>query len=231
MSLLTLVSNVAVKVGINVPSFVIGNTNTEVIELLAFAQEEGKELLRRFYWQELRKEKTFTTAATEEQEALPSDFDRFVNDTFWNRTRKHPLYGPLNPQQWQYNKSWVSSPITDSFTFRANKILINPVPTAGETIAYEYISKNFCQSSGGTGQSAWAADTDTCILDERLMELGMIVRFKLSKGLDAGADVAKYDTQVMLASGFNSPKATLKMYNGVPSVGPGVIVQEGDWSL
>lgn len=231
MSLLSIIKNVAIKVGVNVPSSVIGSTNQEVVELLAFANEEGRELTRRHNWQIIRKEKTFTSLATEEQAALPSDFDHFINETFWNRTRKHPLNGPLTPQQWQYNKSWVSSPVTDSFTVRGGKILINPVPTAGETMAYEYISKNFCQSSSLVGQSEWLADTDTGVLDEALMELGTLVRFKLSKGLDAGSDIAKYDTQVMIAGGQESPKATLNMAGAYPRVGPNIIVQEGDWSL
>lgn len=231
MSLLTITRNAAIKIGVNVPSSVIDNTDQEIIELLAFAQEEGKELARRHDWQILRKEKTFTTLATEAQEALPSDFGRFVNETFWNRTRKHPLFGPLTPQEWQYNKNWASSPVTDSFTVRGGLILIDPTPTAGETMAYEYISKNFCQSSGGTVQSAWAADDDTGILDEYLIELGVIARFKLSKGLDATADVAKYDTQVMLLSGQERPKARINMASMGPRVGPNVIVPEGDWSL
>ena len=36
-------------------------------------------------------------------------------------------------------------------------ILINPAPSAGHTFAYEYMSKNWCESSGGTDQAAWAA--------------------------------------------------------------------------
>lgn len=231
MSLLTIVQNAAIKIGVSKPDTVINNTGLEVMELFSHAKEEGKELMRRYDWQVLRKEKTETTVATEEQTALPSDFDRFVNETFWNRTRRHPLYGPLTPQEWQYNKSWVSSPVTDSFTVRGGKILINPVPTAGETLAYEYISKNYCQTSGGTAQAEWAADTDTGILDESIMELGIIVRFKLSKGLDATSDIAKYDTQVMLAMGRDGPKRTLNMASSYPNVGPNIIVKEGDWSV
>jgi len=231
MSLLTIVQNAATKIGVSRPDTVINNTSDEVGELLSFAKTEGKELMRRFDWQILRKEKTETTVATEEQTALPSDFDRFVNETFWNRTRKHPLYGPLTPQQWQRIKTWNSSPVTDSFTYRGNKILINPVPAAGETIAYEYISKNFCQSYALVAQSTWAADTDIGILDEHLMELGLVVRFKMSKGLDAGADLAEYDTQVMIAIGSESPKRTLNMTSCGNEYSRGIVIQEGDWPL
>lgn len=229
MSILTIVQNAAVKIGVAQPSSVIGNVDKEVIELLAFAQEEAKELSRRHNWQLLRKEKTELTIAAEEQTALPSDFDRFVNETFWNRSRKHPLYGPLDAQEWQYCKNWVSSPVTDSFTVRGGKILINPVPAAGETIAYEYITKNVCVDTSGDQKPSFTLDSDTALLDERLIELGVIARFKLAKGLDAMSDVAKYDTQVMLAIGVESPKRRLNLGAGGYSFGPNVIVKEGDW--
>lgn len=231
MTLLSIIQDCATKVGINRPDSVIDNTATEVMELLAFANEECAELMRRNDWQVLRKEQTQITLAAEEQTDLPSDFDRFINQTFWNRTRRHPLNGPLSPQKWQYTKSWLSSPVTDSFTVRGNKILINPVPDAGETLAYEYISKNFCRSSLGVEQSVWTADTDTGILDERLIGLGIITRFKLSKGLDASGDLSKYETQVLLAIGYESPKAVVEMSSMGPKVGPAVVIQDGDWPV
>jgi hypothetical protein len=47
---------------------------------------------------------------------------------------------------------------------------------------FEYQSTYFCQSSAGADQSAWAADTDVGVLDENLMELGVIWRFKKKNG-------------------------------------------------
>lgn len=230
MSLLTMIQDCAVKIGINRPSSVIGNNDTEALELLAFAQEEGKELVRRGDWQILQKENTFTSLAAEQQAALPSDFDHFVNETFWNRSRRIQFFGPLTPKEWQYIKSTTASVVTDTFRFRGNYILLNPVPAAGQTMVYEYISKNWCQDSSNVAQSSWAADTDTGILDERLMGLGIIVRYKMAKGLPYQEDLAKYETQVVSSLGFDVPKRTVTLSN-TPEVSPNIGVPEGNWSL
>jgi hypothetical protein len=76
------------------------------LQLLGLAQQEGKELARRHTWQRSSRKQTFTATATETQStAIPSDFDRFIDETMFNRTRKRHVYGPLNPQEWQFQKS------------------------------------------------------------------------------------------------------------------------------
>lgn len=226
-----MVQSSAVRIGVQKPSTVSSNTNIEVMELLEFAQEEGRELAKRGAWQVLRKEFTFATSAAETQSNYSiTDLDRFIADTIWNRTRKLPLFGPLNPKEWQAIKSFSSSPITNSFTLRGGIFLMSPTPTAGDNVYGEYFSKNFCQSSGGTGQSSWAADTDTGVLDERIMGLGIIVRFKAAKGLDYSTDLAKYETQVQQALEQDKPDRAIDLA-GVRRSGPGIVIPEGSWNL
>jgi hypothetical protein len=232
MSLLTMLQDAAIKIGIAKPSTIIGNVDREVSELLAFAQEEGKWLSRRADWQTLNKEQTFTTTAAETQTgAIPSDFDRFINETFWNRSRVLKLTGPLSPQEWQNVKACTTAPITNCFRYSGSNILINPVPAAEETIAYEYISKNFCQSSGGTGQSTWQADADTGVLNELTMGLGVIVRFKISKGLPYDEDLAKYEAFVASDIMAEKPRATSDMSGEMVAKQPGVGVPGGYWGV
>lgn len=228
MTLLTLIQNVAVKAGISQPDTVISNLNVEVQELLAFAQEEGRELCGRTNWQMLRTEKVFSALAQESQTAMiPSDFHHFVNQTFWNRTRRLPLKGPYSPQDWQRLKATSSHPSVNCFTYRGGNILITPSPTLNDTLAYEYISNTFCQTSGAVAQAAWAADTDTGILSEALMELGTLLRWKMAKGLPFDTDMAKYETQVTLTAGYDSPLSTTHMAgNGMMY---GFEAPEGDW--
>ncbi len=232
MSLLTMVQDCATKIGISRPSTIVGNSSIEVVELLAFAQEEGAELVKRGDWGILQKEYTFATTATETQTNFSvSDLDHFIDETHWNRSRRLPLFGPLNPQEWQNVKAFTTSPVKDSFRYRGGLFLLNPVPAAGENIYGEYVSKNFCQSSGGTGQDAWAADTDTGVLSERIMGLGVIVRFKAAKGLDFATDLAKYETQVLTALEKDKPSRTVDMSGDGMRRQPGVVVPDGNWNV
>jgi hypothetical protein len=240
MTLLTMVSAAAQLIGIPAPGSVIGNSSPQVQELLACAQDEGFDLMRRGAWQVLDTNTTFSAVATAvsgttyaiQTGAVPSDYDRFLQETFWNRTRKRPLYGPVTAQEWQNLVAWTSSPVVDTFRFVGSQIWIIPAPTAGDVMAYEYISKNWCQSSGGTGQSEWLADTDTGVLDEDIMKLGVVWRFKQKKGLPFMADYDKWDARARQALVQDMPQRTINFGSGV-STGrrPGISVPEGSWDI
>ena len=60
-TLLQLVQQAAGELGISVPVSVVGNTQQDVIQLLALANASGYELLRKHPWRELTKPYRFTT--------------------------------------------------------------------------------------------------------------------------------------------------------------------------
>jgi hypothetical protein len=200
MSLLTIIQAAAQQLSLPVPSSVVGNGADTQVHLLRLAQEEGRALAERHMWQALMQEHTFTTDAAEAQSTgLPSDIDRdrIVPSTLFNRTQRRRVVGPMSPEEWQHHKSQLITRVNPAYRIRGGTFYLLPIPPAGETIAYEYITKNWCASSTGTPQSAWAADTDTAVLDEKLITLGMVWRFKQAKGLDYQADAELYNRSVM----------------------------------
>lgn len=212
MSLLTMVQAAARRIGIPTPTAVASASDATVLQLLEYAQEEGRQLARYGDWQILRKEKTFTTAATETQSGtLPTDFGGFIDGTIWNRTAHRKLYGPVSPQEWQQWKAQNAFPITDTFCIRGGSWLMNPTPTASQTVAYEYRSSYWCQTSGSVAQEAWAADSDTGLLSERLMGLGLIWRYKQGRGLDWQTDYDKYIFEVNQALGTDQPRRVIDL--------------------
>lgn len=234
MSLLTIIQDAAGRLGLSQPSSVIGSSVQQTKNLLAAAQVEGKSLAKRHAWQILTAEQTFTATATETQSsAVPTDFDRFVDETFYNRTQKRPVYGPLSAREWQFAKSVVTAVIIESFRQRGSStdLLMTPTPTAGDSYAYEYISKNWCESSGGTNQSAWAADTDTGILDEELMTRGVMWRFLRGNGLDYGEEFRDYEMMVRQAISRDGGKRTLNTGARGSRAPHAPLVQDGSWNL
>jgi hypothetical protein len=232
MSLLSIIRDATAQIGVARPSAVIGNNNIEILKLLRYANQTGIHL-RMLDWQNLRAEQSFDAVATEAQTStmLPTDWDHFINETFWNRTRKMPFTGPLSPQDWQRLKATTGAAITNSFTYRASIFYIQPVPTAGDDFYYEYGSKNFCESSGGTDQSAWAADTDTGRIDEEMFTLGCIYRFKKGESLPWQDDFGEYKEYVLTKLGQDSPRKTLRMGTERMMRVPGIGVPEGFWNL
>ena len=230
MTLLTVARNACDRIGVQRPSAAFSSTDQQIVQIVGLAQQEGIELAARYNWQVITKEKTFTSVAAETQtSAVPSDFDRFVNDTFFNRTEKRKLEGPLTPQQWQFHKSVVATTLVEAFRQRGDDILITPTPTAGQTMAYEYISKNWCETSGADEQAAWASDTDVGILSEELMTLGIIWRWQRAKGLDYAESFRTYEMQVAQAMLKDGGKPTLNMGTRKSSAARYPFVPEGSW--
>jgi hypothetical protein len=199
MSLITIVQNAADRLSLPRPPAVVLSSDQTVVQLLGLAQQEGKELARLGAWQALLAEHTFPTLAQEAQSnAIPADFDWIVPDTAFNRTARRRLAGPLTAAEWQLAKATVTL-VNPAFRLRGNVMLIAPAPPPGETVAYEYVSRNWCRASGGTPRAAWGADSDTAVIDEELHTLGIVWRFKKSKGFDYAEDFTTYQVQTRQA--------------------------------
>src|SRR3990167_8730333 len=183
MTILTITRAVTDEVAVNRPATVVGNTSPEVQKLLRLANKVGKSLMKGVVWSDLRKEQTFTALATETQTGiLPSDFDRFVPETFWDRDNEILVSGPISASEWQNLKAIGYSGPQKKFILRGGVVLTIPVFGGGETLAFEYVSNLWCETSGGTGLTAWAADTDVGVLDEELLTRAMIYAYLDGEG-------------------------------------------------
>lgn len=234
MTLLAIIRDVCVAVGVQRPTVVVSSTDQTVLTLLRLAQEEGKALAKRHEWQALQVDHTFTSLAAEAQTgAVPSDFEKIVNDTFWNRSRRRPVKGPLSAQVWQSLKATTVPAVQDVFRVVGGVIQILPAPPAGETMAFTYLSKNWCRSEApaSTPQEAWQADTDAAILPDELHTLGIVWRFMASRGLEYAEAFRTYEGQVAQAISRDGGKGVLVLHDGAGDWRPGVGVPEGDWAI
>jgi len=215
MTLLTICQDAANEIGVPSPSTVVGSTDTTNIQLLAAANREGKNLVAGYDWQTLIKEEAHTTLAAESQgdmSTIASDFLRFSNDTMWNRTTDRKYYGPLNNAQWQRLKASVSSGITNYFRIRGNALLFHPAPPAGQSVYFEYIGKNWAITSGSTANAtSYAADSNTTVLDEDLITLGVIWRFLKQKGLPYDNQFQEYRLKLSEKQSKDGAKQIIRM--------------------
>lgn len=234
MTLLSLVQSATPKIGIPKPVTVVDNSDVQVETLLELANQEGQELARAGHWEALVVETTFTAVAQSEQtNAMPSDFVGFIDGSFFNRSSRRRVFGPISPQQWQREQATsVAAGIHDFFRVRGGNILITPDPTAGDTMAFEYGSTFWVDTDGdGDGDSeTWDADDNTSLLEERLMSLGLIWRFLDKSGLPYETKKKTYDDEVEKALARQGGAPILSLSGGggiflgppnVPEVGYG----------
>lgn len=192
MTLLTIVQEASVILGLQQPSVAATATDLATKKLVRFANQGGRELAKYHDWQTLIVEQAFTSLATEEQtNALPStDYGRMVyNPEIWDRTSNLRLAGPTPQRYWALLKSGISTGgVTGYWRIIGNQLRILPVMTAGHTLGFEYISKRWAQSSGGTRQETFLADTDTALVPEELITLEIIWRWRQSRGFGSYAE-------------------------------------------
>lgn len=188
MSLLTTAQAVAEEVGLKSPSTIIGNSDKNVKQLLRLINRSGR-ILAKKNWTILQVEHTFSLVAATASYSLPSDFERLLDDTAWDRTTYWQLRGPLSPKEWQVKKSALvaSATLRSNFRIKAdtrvNKVFIDPTPTATDSMVFEYASNAWVKDSGNTtGKTAYAVDTDVSLISEELIELDVIWRVLARKG-------------------------------------------------
>jgi hypothetical protein len=194
MSLLTIVQQACATLSINIPGLVVGNPDPTVVQLLSLAQEAGDDLARDYDWSNLHVLRQFTTTgAYPEPNALPSDWQKFAdNSVIWNNSRLWQLNGPVDAQTWQRNTVINSNPVPQIWRILQGDLDIYP-NTVGEMISFEYISTNWVKLNTGGTSTTFANDLDTTLFPERLVRLSLIWRWKDAKGLDFSSSLEKFE--------------------------------------
>lgn len=204
MSLLTIAQNVADEVGaFSQPSTVINNTDSNVKKLLALINRTGKQLMKEHNWKALQKLATFNTVAStatyDIETNIGTDFDRFVSNTFWDDTNNERITR-IDPAQAAFLEYGLvgTSAVFKNWYVRGANIVIEPTPTAADSLATDFISKNWVENAAGSATYAdfSNADTDVSLIDENLIELGAIWRLKRQLGVAFAADLDEYQRAV-----------------------------------
>lgn len=140
----------------------------------------------------------------------PSDFDRQIDNTQWDKTKHWQMLGPESAQQWQWLKSgYISTGPRIRFRRLGGTFQIWPPTTSNELLGMEYVSSNWALASGGVGKSSFTADTDTCIFPDRLMVLGLKLKYFSVKGFDTQRFESEYMAELNIAKANDMGSATL----------------------
>ena len=187
MTLLTLCQDVADEVGIKRPSSIVSGTTQDQKQLLRLADRAGRMIMVAHDWEKLLKEGSITLVTSTQTYALASDFDKLVPESMWNRDASRPVVIPLTSKEWQYYEGWnYIAGLNLRARFKGGELEFQQDIDAsfnGDVIYFDYISNGFCESSGGTAQSSFAADTDVTLMDEYLHSMLMVALYKKAKSI------------------------------------------------
>jgi hypothetical protein len=169
---------------------------------------------------------------TQTKYQFPDDFDRMVNRTQWDKTNHWEMIGPMSSQQWQWLKSGYIQ-TTPRVRFRQMGGLLQIWPPIGTASYYgfEYVSRNWVVDFSGESKSSFQLDDDTCIFPDRLMVLGLKLKYFEIKGFDTTAFYRDFNYQLDAAKAMDAGAPTLNLtptrealligYDSIPDSGYG----------
>jgi hypothetical protein len=331
MSLLSVIQQVALKVGLAQPIAALASTDSNILQMVGYANESGQEISARYGWEALTKEASFScpgvaggitalksliggagyanggttsysfipltggtgsgatatisitngvvtsvtqtlnlqgagylagdvlsaTAATlggsgagfsitvstvaivpvQTQGVMTTlagpDFGWVLNDTMWDRSTRRPVFGPKAPAEWQQLQAQFLTGPWWQYRIRGGLLLFIPAPSIGDQIYFEWISKYWAAQTATptTGYaSAYGADTDVALIDERLITLDTLWRYKRAKKLEYSEDFDIAEAAITDAMTRNASQPRLNLAGAVGDILPGVFVPAGSWS-
>lgn len=196
MTLLSIANSVADETKGPRPDTIASNTDPAAQNILRLINKVGKRLQKAYAWNIITKEGTVTAPGVETliaSAALPSDFDRIIPETFWDRGSNNLISGPISAVEWQGLKVQTYSSQNKKYRYRGGDIITSPIIDSGVTCAYEYVSINWCDIAAGSGEkAAFSIDTDVALIDEELIVYGAIFEWLDSEGQPSNNAARQY---------------------------------------
>lgn len=285
MNMLQIIQAATGEMGLAVPTYVAGNTQQDVVQLLALLNSVGRDLQQEYDWQKLITEYAFLTqyttttgnvtdgsaiitnipstagldatyqvlgtgipqscnivsvdsatqvtvnqVATETGTTValnfcqmkytwPSDFDRQIDRTQWDKTRHWEMLGPETAQEWQWLKSgYISTGPRLRWRQLDGYFQIWPAVTANEYLGMEYIGINWARNVAGTGKASLTVDTDTMIYNDQLMIAGLKAEYFSVKGFDATKFEGRFSRLLDIAKASDQEGRTLSFAPTISNV-------------
>jgi hypothetical protein len=225
----SIVNDAAVEIGLSSVADPYASTDANIIQLCTLLKSCGRELVHIRDWTHLRKEYTFTTVGGTDSYPLPADFHNMYDQTWWNRTNRLPVGGPLSAQEWQYLKArLVGVVFTVLFRPMNQQIVIYPDGTAtpgGYQIAFEYNTAYWVSDTATPtvlARDAPTASTDIVWFDPLLIMRFLKVTFLKAKGFDSSAAQEEFDTTLERVKGDDAISPILSLNGALRN-------QEIDW--
>lgn len=152
----------------------------------------------------------FTLYFSQAKYPLPSDWDRQIDRTHYDKSKRWEMLGPTDAQQWQFLKSsYISTGPRIRYRILGGYFQVWPAMNTDEYLGFEYMSNQWATSLAGVTQSSFLADSDTCIFPDRLMVTALKKKYFEIKGFDSTAFTRDYLQQLSFAKANDSGSATL----------------------
>lgn len=203
MTLLSTCQAAAVKLSRAQPTSIFSSSDPFAAELLLCAKDTAEALVKEEHdWRDLTLLQTCTGDASTTVFPLPVDFERMIKgaDVHSLRFKNATFRWARDLDEWLFIKDNLLVGSPGNVVLLNGSVQIFPPMPVSDTGRFFYIS-NYYALAGGVPQPTFTADTDTFALDERLLRLGIIWRWRSDKRLEYSEDLKNYELAKSAAMG------------------------------
>lgn len=190
MAILAAMQSAATRLIGQRPSTFFGGSGAFEREITDFVNEVATDVAKYQDWQALIRIGTITGDGTTTAFDLPADYDRMLQNTsiadltnwFWG----FGAYTDINA--FLYAEAQGFDPFPGGWIIYGNQIRFSPAPAAAQVATFPYITTQWALDVSTAPKTAFDNDTDSFVLQERLLTLGLVWRWRENKKLDATGD-------------------------------------------
>lgn len=197
MTALSVAQGVAKKVGLEVPGELFASIDREFVELRDLMNDAADRVAEGANWQVLSTIATLTGDGTTTAFDLPSDYDRMVPDAqVWSSSLETALTHIMSLDKWLGLDVNSFDFVVNAWTIYGGQMHIKPALANAVTAKFFYQSNLIVTAADTTTQTAFTADDDVFRLDEGLLELATIWRWKAYKGQSYAEELEDYSEKL-----------------------------------
>jgi hypothetical protein len=200
MTILDVVQRSSIKLGSARPTQIYASTDRTMYDVQAIIAEAVDAILEAHDWQLLKTIATITGDATTTAfplSTVASDYYRMLKTaSFWSSRYQWAINHINDTDQWLQLLTLPYTQVTGSWSVFGGNINILDTMATGDTAKFFYISNKIVNDNTSTPKAAFTADDDTFRLDEELLRLAIIWKWKAEKGRDYTEDMANYEQKL-----------------------------------
>lgn len=192
MNILAIVQSASLFLDLERPQVVFSSTDRVWQEMASTINMAAQQILDDYDWSDLIRTATITGDGVQSAFPLPTDYSRMVKDAslIGQQVRFHPSQQVQNFNHWLELEAYPIPQWQQRWMIFGGNVNVFPAVSNTNTLRYGYITT---QIVNGSDPTTFTADTDTFVLDDEMLRLGIIWNWKQAKGFDFAADLAKYE--------------------------------------
>ena len=210
MSVLSVVKDVCLAIGVNPPVSMFGASiqpRTQA-ELLSLANDMAQRIAYDVReWRQLKAIAVLNGDGVADRLPLPANFKRMLlmAQVYPSWAVRQPLRFIADTDEWLVRRLNSDQHAWGEWTLIGDDMLIHPIVPLGSAVTFAYLDKNCIRLQSGGYSDVFTNDADEFRISERLLKLGMIWQWKANKGSPYAEDMGTYSDALAMIAGADSP--------------------------